>query len=101
MFMGDLDRQGERNVIHRNPDLRVDVLKLGHHGSKTSSDPQFIRQLLPQIGIISAGRQNRYGHPNQETLITLRKIMLNQYQLRNMEWFDTVTMETTIIGKQN
>ena len=32
MFMGDLDRQGERNVIHRNPDLRVDVLKLGHHG---------------------------------------------------------------------
>lgn len=73
MFMGDLDRQGERNVIHRNPDLRVDVLKLGHHGSKTSSDSQFIRQLLPQIGIISAGRQNRYGHPNQETLITLRK----------------------------
>lgn len=73
MFMGDLDRQGERNIMHRNPDLKIDVLKLGHHGSKTSSDPQFIRQLLPRIGIISAGRQNRYGHPNQETLITLSK----------------------------
>ena len=73
MFMGDLDRQGERNVIQRSPDLRVDVLKLGHHGSRTSSDPEFIRQLLPRIGIISAGRQNRYGHPNQETIITLGK----------------------------
>lgn len=73
MFMGDLDRQGERQVLHRNPNLQINVLKLGHHGSKTSSDPQFISRLNPQIGIISAGRQNRYGHPNQETLVTLKK----------------------------
>ncbi|MCD7083396.1 DNA internalization-related competence protein ComEC/Rec2 [Limosilactobacillus fastidiosus] len=73
MFMGDLDRHGEREIIRNYPELRVDILKLGHHGSKTSSDPRFIKQVAPQIGIISAGRQNRYGHPNQETLLTLHK----------------------------
>lgn len=73
MFMGDLDRNGERVIGRKYPGLRVDVLKLGHHGSRTSSDPRFIRQVAPQFGIISAGRQNRYGHPNQETLITLKQ----------------------------
>ncbi len=73
LFMGDLDRAGERAIISKYPDLSVDVLKLGHHGSKTASDPAFIRQVKPQLAIISAGRMNRYGHPNQETLTTLKK----------------------------
>ena len=46
---------------------------MGHHGSKTASDPQFIQAIKPKIGIISAGRNNRYGHPNQETLDTMKK----------------------------
>ncbi len=71
MFTGDLDRAGEREILAHYPTLRTDMLKLGHHGSKTSSDPEVIRQLQPKIGIISAGRNNRYGHPNQETLATL------------------------------
>lgn len=72
MFMGDLDQAGEKAIIKKY-NLRCDVLKLGHHGSKTSSAPQFIAKLSPQIGIISAGRKNRYGHPNQETLVTLKR----------------------------
>ncbi|NLR17647.1 DNA internalization-related competence protein ComEC/Rec2 [Lactobacillus sp. LC28-10] len=71
LFTGDLDRAGERDILSRYPELRTDVLKLGHHGSKTSTDPEVVRQLQPKIGIISAGRNNRYGHPNQETLVTL------------------------------
>ncbi|MTV81352.1 DNA internalization-related competence protein ComEC/Rec2 [Secundilactobacillus folii] len=71
LFTGDLDRAGEKEILAHYPELRTDVLKLGHHGSKTSSDPEVVKMLQPKIGVISAGRNNRYGHPNQETLATL------------------------------
>lgn len=73
LFTGDLDQAGERQIAAHFPQLTVDVLKLGHHGSKTSSDPTVVAKWQPKIGIISAGRENRYGHPNQETLATLAK----------------------------
>lgn len=73
LFTGDLDQEGELKVIHRYPDLRVDILKAGHHGSKTSSNPRFIDQIDPKLVIISAGRNNRYHHPNLETLQTLNE----------------------------
>lgn len=73
LFTGDLDRAGERAILTQFPSLTTDVLKLGHHGSKTSSDPEVLLKLQPQLAIISAGRDNRYGHPNQETMTTLSK----------------------------
>ncbi len=79
MFTGDLDRAGERAIAERYPQLRVDVLKLGHHGSKTASDPQALRQLGVRYGILSVGRHNRYGHPNQETLDTLASQKITTY----------------------
>ncbi len=79
MFTGDLDRAGERAIVQRYPQLKVDVLKLGHHGSKTASDPQVLQQLGVRRGIISAGRHNRYGHPNAETLATLRQQRILTY----------------------
>ncbi|QLL70303.1 DNA internalization-related competence protein ComEC/Rec2 [Lactobacillus sp. 3B(2020)] len=74
IFSGDLDRAGERAVIKKYPPVQADIVKLGHHGSKTASDPQYLSHLHPQLAIISAGRQNRYGHPNQETIQTLKRI---------------------------
>lgn len=79
LFTGDLDRAGELETLSHFPSLKTDVLKLGHHGSKTSSDPVFLKQLSPKIGIISAGRDNRYGHPNQETLATLKEQQIPAY----------------------
>ncbi|MGF2395405.1 DNA internalization-related competence protein ComEC/Rec2 [Lentilactobacillus otakiensis] len=73
LFTGDLDRPGELDTIARHPGLSADVLKVGHHGSKTSSDPQFVSAVKPKIALISAGRNNRYGHPNDETLVTLKQ----------------------------
>ena len=73
LFMGDLDRNGENEVVRRYPNLKTDILKLGHHGSKTASDPSFIKSVQPQLAIISAGRINRYGHPNNETMENLKK----------------------------
>lgn len=61
--MGDLPSEYEREI-----DKKADILKLSHHGSKTSSDRGFIEKIDPQIVLISAGRNNKYGHPNEEVL---------------------------------
>ena len=49
----------------------IDILKVGHHGSKTSSSKNFINEINPRYSIISVGKNNRYGHPNKEILNTL------------------------------
>lgn len=79
IFTGDLDRKGELAVSKKYPNLTADVLKTGHHGSKTATDPKFVQQLAPKVAIISAGRHSRYGHPNQETLVTLQKAKVPYY----------------------
>lgn len=76
LFTGDLEQEGELKLLKAYPRLKVDVLKVGHHGSKTSSNPYFIRQIDPQLALISVGKKNRYGHPNQETLATLKKAQI-------------------------
>lgn len=73
IISGDLDQAGEEQVIKKYPNIQADFLKTGHHGSKTSTAPVYVKQLEPSLAIISAGKNNRYGHPNQETLATLEK----------------------------
>lgn len=73
LFTGDLEQDGEQQLLKNFPSLKVDVLKVGHHGSKTSSNPSFIHAIKPQLALISVGKKNRYGHPNQETLDTFQK----------------------------
>ena len=51
----------------------IDVLKVGHHGSKTSSSKEFINEINPKYSIISVGKNNRYGHPNKEVLENLEE----------------------------
>ena len=70
LFTGDLGQEGEKEIMQKS-NLSVDYFKLGHHGSKTSSNPDFLRVIHPQKVFISAGRKNRFGHPHQETLTTL------------------------------
>ncbi|MCK3882703.1 DNA internalization-related competence protein ComEC/Rec2 [Streptococcus suis] len=67
LFTGDLE-QGELDLIETYPDLPVDVLKAGHHGSKGSSYPEFLDHIEAKIVLVSAGENNRYKHPHQETL---------------------------------
>ncbi|MED1602539.1 DNA internalization-related competence protein ComEC/Rec2 [Alkalihalophilus marmarensis] len=66
LFTGDLEEEGERLLIQTFPDLQADILKVGHHGSKTSTTEAFITQVQPNIGLISAGRNNRFNHPHPE-----------------------------------
>ena len=59
------------NILDKYNISDIDVLKVGHHGSKTSSDKKFINEIKPKYSIISVGKNNRYGHPNKEVLDTL------------------------------
>ena len=71
MFMGDVGVDKEKDILDKYNLSNVDVLKVGHHGSKTSSSKSFINEINPKNSIISVGKNNRYGHPNKEVLNTL------------------------------
>jgi len=71
LMTGDLGQEGERKLLKDYPNLTVDVMKLGHHGSKTSTDNQFIKKIKLKQGIISSGKNNRFNHPHPEVLETL------------------------------
>ncbi|MBU3851362.1 MAG: DNA internalization-related competence protein ComEC/Rec2 [Candidatus Paralactobacillus gallistercoris] len=73
LFTGDLDRAGELQLLQRYPQLQIDYLKVGHHGSRTSSAPIFIKKIKPRLALILAGRHNRYGHPHTTTLMLLKR----------------------------
>ena len=71
MFMGDAGIDKEKDILEKYDISDVDVLKVGHHGSKTSSSKDFINEINPKYPIISVGKNNRYGHPNKEVLNAL------------------------------
>ena len=71
MFMGDAGIEKEKDILDKYNISDIDVLKVGHHGSKTSSSKGFIDEIKPKYAIISVGKNNRYGHPNKEVLNNL------------------------------
>ncbi|MGB7845130.1 MAG: MBL fold metallo-hydrolase [Candidatus Acidiferrum sp.] len=70
LLPGDAEKQVEYTLLGENEPafLRADVLKVGHHGSKNSTMPEFLRAVAPRISIISSGVENPYGHPSPELL---------------------------------
>ena len=69
LLTGDSPKSIERYLVRQHGDkLQSDVLKVGHHGSKTSSDETFVETVSPEYAVISAGKDNRYGHPHQDVL---------------------------------
>jgi len=78
LFTGDIGASGEAELIKQFARMDVDVLKVGHHGSKTSSSEVFLDSIQPETAVISAGEGNRYGHPHSEVVERLenRKVKL-------------------------
>ena len=72
MFIGDASSTTEKEIMIKYNLHDIDVLKVGHHGSKTSSSEEFINAINPKYSIISVGKNNRYGHPNKEVLDNLK-----------------------------
>lgn len=76
VFTGDAEERAEREIVDRYSasELRCDVLKVGHHGSGTSSSADFLEALRPRIAVISVGKGNDYGHPHKAALNRLTKV---------------------------
>ena len=74
LFTGDAQAEAERKILrrHRREELRSSVLKVGHHGSRTSTTPAFLKAVRPQYAVISCGIGNTYQFPHEETLAALR-----------------------------
>lgn len=84
ILMGDATMENEVDIINNVPDIDIDVLKLGHHGSSTSSSDYFITKTSPKIAIISCGKNNKYGHPHQEVMRVLKKHGVTPYRTDEM-----------------
>lgn len=77
-LMGDASKQVERDIINKYS-YSCDILKVGHHGSSTSTDQLFIQSIQPHLAVISVKKENRYGHPHEEVIQTLKKYNVNTY----------------------
>ena len=76
LLTGDLSLAGEKDITKTNIYLQSDVIKLGHHGSKTSSGTHFLQKTNPQIALISSGRKNRFKHPHKQVLQRLDSLKI-------------------------
>lgn len=76
LFTGDLEEEGEAELINKKEDLKNDVLKIGHHGSKNSTSQNFLEKVLPKYAIISVGK-NKFGHPSLRILSRLKRLGVN------------------------
>ena len=74
LFTGDMGQEAEQELLAQNNDLEADVLKVGHHGSSTSTGYVFLRAVNPRYSVISCGKNNDYGHPHEETLSRLNDV---------------------------
>lgn len=80
LFTGDINKSVEKELVKRGTDISADVLKVGHHGSKTSSAAEFIESVLPQLAVIQCGKDNSYGHPYSGTLEILENYGINIFR---------------------
>ena len=80
MFCGDAETPNEETMLNSGLNLKADILKLGHHGSSTSSSEKFLKAVNPAVGIISCGKGNDYGHPHDEVVERLDKLGIEYYR---------------------
>lgn len=79
LLTGDAYQADEQMMLDTYPDLEADILQLGHHGSNTSSHPDFLAAIQPEVAIYSAGVGNSYGHPHEEVLTRLKNSKIQTY----------------------
>jgi beta-lactamase superfamily II metal-dependent hydrolase len=80
LFAGDAQELSELEMVQAGYDLKSDLIKVGHHGSQTSSSEIFLAKVQPKYAVISVGKGNRYGHPSQETLDRLARFGAEVYR---------------------
>lgn len=91
LLMGDLESDSESVLCHYGFDLSADVLKVGHHGSSSSTSYLFLRSVMPRYAVISCEKGNSYGHPHKETLTKLEQA---EAEILRTDRDGTVRMDT-------
>ena len=91
VIMGDAPMYIEKEIIKHNDPIECDILKVGHHGSNTSTSEEWIKYLTPSEAIVSCGKNNKFGHPNKEVVAVLNKYKITIHR---------TDMEGTIVYKQ-
>ena len=90
LFMGDTEKEGEKDILSKGTDVKADVLKCAHHGSSSSSSYDFLKAVNPGTAIISCGKDNEYGHPHTETILRLQDF--------DIDIFNTAKQGTIILS---
>ncbi|HKO99743.1 MAG TPA: ComEC/Rec2 family competence protein [Pyrinomonadaceae bacterium] len=96
LLPGDAEEQTDHRLLTKDPDLKVRILKVAHHGSKYATSKDFIDRIKPQVAIISCGAWNRYGHPSQVVLDRLKSANTKVYRT-DLQGEITITTR----GKEN
>lgn len=77
LFTGDISSSVEKIIVNRGTDLKAQVLKVGHHGSRYSSSEEFLKEVSPKLAVISVGEDNPYHHPDLQVLQRLKRFGIN------------------------
>lgn len=107
LFTGDLEYEGERSLISSGSDIKACVLKIGHHGSSTSTSEEFLSKVNPLYGVITVGADNNFGHPSPQVIDLLKErgITVFRTDINGAVSFkifrDNVKIYTTISGGEN
>lgn len=94
LIMGDAPKLIEKKIVDQKEKIKCDILKVGHHGSDSSSSDKFINYLQPKIAIISCGKNNSFGHPSKSVIATLKKYKI---QIRRTDLEGTITFKKMFI----
>ena len=90
LVMGDAPKEVEYEILKDKKEIDCDILKVGHHGSSTSSSSSFVKACSPRLAIISCGYQNKYGHPDKEVISTLTSLSI-PYRRTDLEGSITIS----------
>ena len=97
LLTGDLTVQGEKEIMKTDAYLKSDVLKLGHHGSKTSSGLRFLKAVNPKLAVISSGRKNRFRHPSKQVIQRLDSLKIPYLNTAEKGTIDIVFKKDTML----
>ena len=92
LFTGDAEKLSENEMLeNKSINLKSDVIKIGHHGSSTSSSLKFLNEVNPKYAVISLGKDNDYGHPHKVTILRLKSLNIPVYRTDEVS---TIVMES-------
>ena len=96
LFTGDAETLSESEILDNNSNIKADVIKIGHHGSSTSTSDEFLKAVNPKYAVISVGKDNSYNHPNKTTMQKLKRLNIPVYRTDGQGTIECISDGTNI-----